>query len=180
MEKIKSYCKGLIGQIPPNIWFYMICENNKPNLKYVKIMDQQIENIILEQVTLAGESGDRSEEFGGLYRCTSIDISRYIVAKNNFIELELEYIVPNQTKEQAKQYTFVIIPLNYGKSIKNIRAIVEGVEECPKWQSFSADADMDYEEKDMNKLQTPTGKQYSFHFAPKKENVYVIQIKLPS
>lgn len=78
--------------------------------------------------TTSGESNDRIPRFAGLYKI-SIVIPPSISLRDH-IRLDLSYLLYKNVHVEDRQYSFVILPCNYGKKVDAIEMIVEAPKKC--------------------------------------------------
>ena len=164
----------------PSLKYYAICENSKPNLEYIKVENDILENTILVPAPLSGESGDTSEEFSGLYVFNNLQIPSNLLHRGQ-IKLEIKYTVPNQIISGAQQYTFVIIPINYGRKIHDLDISIMGnLPSKPKLQVYSPTVPT-YDERHVPQFECPkSGHYHSYLNHPSNKSVYIAQIDLPT
>lgn len=162
----------------PSIACYAICENSKPRLDHVKVEDNILENIKFEPATLSGKSGDKSEEFAGLYVFNNLQIPFNVLHRSQ-LNLEIQYTVPSQIISGAKQYTFVIIPQNYGRKIHDLDISIIGEQSLnPKLQVYSPFSPT-YDDRNIPQFTvTNCGHYHSYLNHPSNKCVYIAQIDL--
>lgn len=78
--------------------------------------------------TTSGESNDSIPRFAGLYKI-SIVIPPSISLRDH-IRLDLSYLLYKNVHVEDQQYSFVILPCNYGKKVDAIEMIVEAPKKC--------------------------------------------------
>lgn len=109
--------------------FYMICENGDPqNVKLVYRMGGQEftdRDVLVEAVTLNGESGDRMREFAGLYEM-KVFLTDEMACKRR-IDFSVSYEVEDHIFDKNPNYSFVIVPLNYSDHVKEIEIELPGI-----------------------------------------------------
>lgn len=186
--KVSLVKKILIGilknikNIRDEISFYMICENGKPDDICLQINDQLIDNPIIESITTCGDSKDSSPEFAGLYICKGIHLKNINLRK--IIIIDLRYTVFSQIKESERQYTFIVVPQNYGKKIEKLNMeISSSYPVNPILQCFSGTSPYFIEDPEIQFKYEKKKCNGSFPFScsiwkPKMKSVYVAQISL--
>lgn len=183
IDKIWIGLKMLLSKHSPVVSLFTICENSIPTLGHVKIMNISQPDVLFHPSTMNGESNDKSEEFAGLYEI-SFPIPIDIILNHSCFSVDIVYKVPNQIIQNATQYTFVIIPKNFGRKIHEITAQLSGnVRVKPQLHTYSPSKPYfkgNKENATISIQQDAQNNLYKYIFKPKMKNAYVIQVELPN
>lgn len=177
LEKLFLSIKCAIKRKGLQIKFYAICEKANPENFVAKLLNTTKSTVKMELATLSGESNDRSGEFSGLYEISNFPIDIDMINKHKKIMATIAYTAFEQIVKGEEQYTFVIIPLNYGRNIDEIEIAITGeVKGEPALQKFSHTEPHFKDQEYIFELQED--KEYCVSFCPDKNCVYVAQIGL--
>ena len=178
IEKVRLLMRYFIKKIRPTLSFYAICENGFPEMLSVELEHLPVNKVKFEHSTLSGQSGDKSKEFAGLYECSNIEIPISAIQIHNQITILVKYKVRDQIIDNAKQYTFVIIPQNYGRKIGDIEIWIRGnIKSKPKLQAFFSNSPY-YDEDKMPEFIERDNQLYLVSFIPSNGYVYIAQVEL--
>lgn len=158
---------------------YAISEDNR-ELKGVSAAINGIDRHIplVCSRTLMGYSGDKMQRFAGLDKLQVV-LPQHLNWRDS-IKLKFEYLIEDQIGSEDAQYSFAIIPKNYGKSINKLTVeLFTAGEKITNLHCYRIDVNGVLETVATFSEVDNTKEPYRVSFCPHMRSVYFVQFDLP-